>query len=49
MVNVLFAGGNGYTPEFSGGVQSSTHHLARQLQAAGHQQSVLAALVGGVF
>lgn len=47
MVNVLFAGGNGYTPEFSGGVQSSTHHLARQLQTAGHRPSVLAALFGG--
>jgi glycosyltransferase involved in cell wall biosynthesis len=45
-VNVLFAGGNGYYPEFSGGVQSSTHHLVEQLRAQGHEASVLAALFG---
>lgn len=48
-MNVLFAGGNGYYPEFSGGVQSSTHHLAEQLRTAGHQPAVLAALFGDGF
>ena len=49
-MRVLFAGGNGYTPEFSGGVQSSTHHLVEQLRAHGHEASVLAALFGdGMF
>ncbi|QIA20522.1 MAG: glycosyltransferase [Mesorhizobium sp.] len=49
-MKVLFAGGNGYTPQFSGGVQSSTHHLAEQLLEHGHEASVLAALFGqGVF
>lgn len=50
MMNVLFGSGKGYPPEFSGGVQSSTHHLALQLMASGHQPSVLAALFGnGTF
>lgn len=49
MINVIFAGGNGYYPEFSGGVQSSTHHLAKQLQAAGHRPAILAALFGDGF
>lgn len=49
-MNVLFGSGKGYPPEFSGGVQSSTHHLALQLKAIGHQPSVLAALFGnGAF
>ncbi|TIW21546.1 MAG: glycosyltransferase [Mesorhizobium sp.] len=49
-MKVLFAGGNGYTPEFSGGVQSSTHHLVEQLIEHGHEASVLAALFGdGLF
>jgi glycosyltransferase involved in cell wall biosynthesis len=48
-MNVLFAGGNGYTPEFSGGVQSSTHHLVEQLRSQGHQPAVLAALFGDGF
>ena len=49
-MKVLFAGGNGYTPQFSGGVQSSTHHLVEQLIEHGHEASVLAALFGqGVF
>lgn len=46
-MKVLFAGGNGYYPEFSGGVQSSTHDLVRQLRAHGHEAAVLAALFGG--
>jgi len=48
-MNVLFAGGNGYYPEFSGGVQSSTHHLIEQLRSMGHQPAVLAALFGDGF
>jgi glycosyltransferase involved in cell wall biosynthesis len=49
-MKVLFAGGNGYTPQFSGGVQSSTHHLVEQLRDHGHEASVLAALFGdGLF
>ena len=49
-MKVLFAGGNGYYPEFHGGVQSSTHHLVEQLRARGHQAAVLAALFGdGIF
>jgi glycosyltransferase involved in cell wall biosynthesis len=49
MVDVLFAGANGYFPEFNGGVQSSTHHLIKQLQKNGHQASVLASLFGDGF
>ncbi|ASY59429.1 MULTISPECIES: glycosyltransferase [Sinorhizobium] len=49
-MKVLFAGGNGYYPEFSGGVQSSTHHLVQQLRERGHEAGVLAALFGdGMF
>jgi glycosyltransferase involved in cell wall biosynthesis len=45
-LKVLFAGGNGYPPQASGGVQSSTHFLATALQARGHQAEVLAPLYG---
>lgn len=49
-MKVLFASGNGYIPEFTGGVQSNTHHLVEQLIARGHQASVLASLFGdGMF
>src|SRR5207244_1898401 len=49
-MKVLFAGGTGYMPQFSGGVQSSTHHLVEQLREHGHEASVLAALFGdGIF
>jgi glycosyltransferase involved in cell wall biosynthesis len=49
-MRILFAGGNGYYPEFHGGVQSSTHHLVEQLGSHGHEASVLAALFGdGAF
>lgn len=49
-MKVLFAGGNGYLPQFHGGVQSSTHHLVQQLRRAGHEAAVLAALFGdGIF
>lgn len=45
-MRILFASGNGYIPEFSGGVQSNTDHLACELQTRGHDISVLAALFG---
>lgn len=45
-MRILFASGNGYTPEFSGGVQSSTDHLVRQCRAEGHDARVLSALFG---
>ncbi|TCU14801.1 glycosyltransferase [Rhizobium sullae] len=49
-MKILFAGGNGYYPEFSGGVQSSTHHLVKQLRNQGHEAAVLASLFGdGIF
>ena len=49
-MRILFAGGNGYIPEFSGGVQSSTDHLVRQSIESGHSAGVLAALFGdGLF
>ncbi|RWM19954.1 MAG: glycosyltransferase [Mesorhizobium sp.] len=49
-MKVLFASGNGYIPEFTGGVQSNTHHLVEQLIEHGHQASVLASLFGdGMF
>ena len=49
-MRILFAIGNGYPPEFSGGVQSSTDHLVRRSIAAGHDAAVLAALFGdGIF
>lgn len=49
-MKVLFAGGNGYYPQFHGGVQSSTHHLVEQLIQRGHEAAVLASLFGeGVF
>ncbi len=49
-LKVVFAGGNGYPPQASGGVQSSTHHLASTLQTCGHQPAVLAPLYGeGLF
>jgi len=49
-MKVLFAAGNGYYPEFHGGVQSSTHHLIEQLRKQGHRAAVLAALFGsGIF
>jgi len=49
-MKVLFASGNGYIPEFTGGVQSNTHNLVGQLNRHGHQASVLASLFGdGMF
>ncbi len=50
LINVAFAGGNGFPPEDSGGVQSSTDDLARRLMANGHRPSILAPLYGrGLF
>ncbi len=49
-MRVLFAGGHGYAPEIYGGVESSTHHLVKQLLEAGHPAAVHAALFGeGMF
>jgi len=45
-MRVAFAGGNGYPPEATGGVQSSTDHLARTLLSQGHDAAVLAPLYG---
>lgn len=45
-LDIIFAGGNGYPPQAAGGVQSSTHHLARGLLASGHRPRVLAPLYG---
>ena len=49
-LRVVFAGGNGFPPEDSGGVQSSTDDLARRLLAHGDAPAILAPLYGrGVF
>ncbi|MEJ6393531.1 glycosyltransferase [Gymnodinialimonas sp. 2305UL16-5] len=49
-INAVFAGGNGFPPEDSGGVQSSTHDLATRMVEEGHNPSVLAPLYGkGLF
>ncbi len=45
-LDIIFAGGNGYPPQATGGVQSSTHHLARSLLVSGHRPRVLAPLYG---
>ncbi len=45
-MRIVFASGNGYLPEFSGGVQSSTDHLVRECNAKGHEAWVFAALFG---
>ncbi|MGL5008668.1 MAG: glycosyltransferase [Paracoccaceae bacterium] len=45
-LSIVFAGGNGYPPQATGGVQSSTHHLASTLLALGHRPAVLAPLYG---
>lgn len=49
-MRILFAGANGYLPEFNGGAQSSTDHLVRMCRKSGHEAAVLAALYGdGLF
>ncbi|MEM1274448.1 MAG: glycosyltransferase [Pseudomonadota bacterium] len=46
VAHVAFAGGNGFPPEDTGGVQSSTDDLARRLLARGDKVTVLAPLYG---
>lgn len=49
-MRVLFAFGNGHTPEFTGGVQSNTDFLIRSLAERGHDSSLLCSLFGqGLF
>jgi glycosyltransferase involved in cell wall biosynthesis len=49
-IRVAFAGGNGFPPEDTGGVQSSTVDLALRLREAGHGAAILAPLYGaGIF
>ena len=49
-MKVLFASGNGYPPEFTGGVQSNTHGLVEKLIEHQHEAFVLASLFGdGMF
>jgi glycosyltransferase involved in cell wall biosynthesis len=49
-MKILFATNNGYLPEFSGGVQSSTDYLVRESRKLGHESSVFSALFGsGLF
>jgi hypothetical protein len=45
-MNLLFAMDHYYLPQFSSGVQSSTHELALHLQTKGVTVSVLANLIG---
>ncbi|MEM9249830.1 MAG: glycosyltransferase [Pseudomonadota bacterium] len=49
-MRILFAGGNGWLPEASGGTQNSTDHLIRQSMAEGHTCAVYCGFAGrGVF
>ena len=49
-MRILFAGGNGWLPEASGGTQNSTDHLIRQSIRQGHDCAVYCGLSGrGVF
>jgi glycosyltransferase involved in cell wall biosynthesis len=49
-MTVAFAGGNGFPPEDTGGVQASTVDLAQRLSDRGHRPAVLAPLYGaGAF
>jgi hypothetical protein len=49
-LRILFAGGNGWLPEATGGTQNSTDHLIRQAASAGHDCAVFCGLVGrGAF
>jgi hypothetical protein len=45
-MTVAFAGGNGFPPEDTGGVQASTVDLAQRLSDRGHRPAVLAPLYG---
>ena len=46
-MRVLFATGNAYLPQLSGGVQSSTHQLALRLRDSRHRAAVLCKLRNG--
>lgn len=49
-MRILFAGGNGWLPEASGGTQNSTDHLIRQSIAQGHDCAVYCGFSGrGMF
>ena len=49
-MRILFAGGNSWLPEASGGTQNSTDHLIRQSMAMGHDCAVYCGTSGrGVF
>ncbi|MES0864703.1 glycosyltransferase [Ruegeria sp. SCPT10] len=49
-MRILFAGGNSWLPEASGGTQNSTDHLIRQSIAQGHECAVYCGFSGrGVF
>jgi glycosyltransferase involved in cell wall biosynthesis len=44
-MRILFASAHPYIPQIAGGAQSSTHELAGELRARGHDVAVLAGLV----
>ncbi|MEL7213958.1 MAG: glycosyltransferase [Pseudomonadota bacterium] len=49
-MRILFAGGNGWLPEASGGTQNSTDHLIRESRAQGHECAVYCGFSGrGLF
>lgn len=49
-MRILFAGGNSWLPEASGGTQNSTDHLIRQSISQGHECAVYCGFAGrGVF
>ncbi|WP_298434747.1 glycosyltransferase [uncultured Jannaschia sp.] len=48
-MRILFAGGNGWLPEASGGTQNSTDHLIRQSLAEGHDCAVYCGTSGRGF
>lgn len=45
-MRILLATAHPHIPQIAGGAQSSTHELARELSARGHQTAVLAGLTG---
>lgn len=45
-LRILLATAHPHIPQIAGGAQSSTHELARELAARGHQTAVLAGLTG---
>ncbi|WP_300067561.1 glycosyltransferase [uncultured Ruegeria sp.] len=48
-MRILFAGGNGWLPEASGGTQNSTDHLIRESIAQGHECAVYCGFSGRGF